>query len=197
MEGFINYFTNPEFVWTIIKIGIIVAIFFVVKNSGSLVISRIVRKGITPDQFASPEAERRREDTLISILNAILKVTIWIFGGMLILAQLGVNIGPLIAGASILGIAIGFGAQTIVQDFVSGLFIILENQYRIGDSVELAEVSGTVESINIRQTVLRDSEGSKHYIPHHQIKTSTNKSIDFSKIVLRIDVGYETNIKLV
>ena len=105
-----------------------------------------------------------REDTLISILNAILKVTLWIFGTMLILAQLGVNIGPLIAGASIAGIAIGFGAQTIVQDFVSGLFIILENQYRVGDVVKLNDITGTVEAITVRQTIVRDSDGNKHYI---------------------------------
>ena len=197
MQAIIDFFTSPEFLWGLCKIAVIIVILVVIKNSGKLLITKIIRKAITADQYASVKDERMREDTLISILNAILKVSIWLFGGMLILAQLGVNIGPLIAGASILGIAIGFGAQTIVQDFVSGLFIILENQYRIGDSVSLAGISGTVESINVRQTVLRDAEGNKHYVPHHQIKTTSNKSIDFSRLVLKIDIAYETNIKVV
>ena len=198
--GFIDSLLNLELsggVTKIINLAIIVIILFVVGYFGRTVITKIIRNAIISDRYASPQAEKQREDTLISILGAILKIALWVFGSMLILVQLGVNIGPLIAGASIAGIAIGFGAQAIVKDFVSGLFIILENQYRLGDSVVLADTTGTVEAITIRQTVLRDYQGSKHYVPNGQIGVVTNMSMDYSNLVLDFDVAYETQIEKV
>ena len=135
-----------------------------------------------------------REDTLISILNAILRFTLWIFGSMLVLAQLGVNIGPLIAGASVAGIAIGFGAQAVVKDFVSGIFIILENQYRVGDVITLAGITGTVEEITVRQTILRDAKATKHFVPNGQIGVTSNLTMDYSNLVLNIDIAYDADI---
>lgn len=178
----------------IIKVVSILVVLLLIKYFGKTIIDRAVRKAITSDQYASPRAEKMREDTLISILNAILRVSLWVFGPMLILAQLGVNIGPLIAGASIAGIAIGFGAQAIVQDFVSGIFIILENQYRVGDVVKLADITGTVEAITIRQTIIRDADGNKHYISNGQISTSTNLTMDFANLILNMDISYDADI---
>ena len=157
-------------------------------------IDKSIRKAITSDKYASSKAEKKREDTLIGILNALLKAVVWIFGATLILAQLGVNVGPLIAGASIVGIAIGFGAQSIVKDFVTGIFIILENQYRIGDTVQLNDAIGTVEDITIRQTILRDGEGHKHYVPNGSIGKATNLTMDFSNLKLYIDISYDEDL---
>ena len=181
----------------IIKTLIIIGILLVVRYFGTTIIDKIVRKAIISDRYATPQAEKMREDTLISILSAILKIGIWIFGTMLILAQLGVNIGPLIAGASVAGIAIGFGAQAIVRDFVSGIFIILENRYRVGDTIKLAGITGTVEAITVRQTVVRDYEGNKHFIPNGIIEVTSNLSMDFSNLVLNIDIAYDANLETV
>ena len=188
---------SNDIVQAVIKVLVIVGILFVVRHFGTAIIEKVIRKTITSDRYASAKAEKMREDTLISIMNAILRVSVWIFGSMLILAQLGVNIGPLIAGASVAGIAIGFGAQAIVRDFVSGIFIILENQYRVGDTIKLAGVSGTVEAITVRQTIVRDYEGNKHFIPNGAIDIATNLSMDFSNLILHIDISYDAEVEKV
>ncbi|MYB40513.1 mechanosensitive ion channel family protein [Candidatus Saccharibacteria bacterium] len=193
----INLFglTIPEAVWrTGLNLGLIILVLFIIKHFGSTVIDKIVRRAITSDRYSSAKAEKMREDTLISILSAILRVALWIFGTMLVLAQLGVNIGPLIAGASVAGIAIGFGAQAVVKDFVSGIFIILENQYRVGDVITLAGITGTVEEITVRQTILRDVDGAKHFIPNGQIGVTSNLTMDYSNLVLNIDIAYDADI---
>ena len=185
----------PEAVLTTtINLVLIITVLFLIKHFGSTIIDKIIRKAITSDRYASAKAEEMREDTLISILSAILRVALWIFGSMLVLAQLGVNIGPLIAGASVAGIAIGFGAQAIVKDFVSGIFIILENQYRVGDVITLTGITGTVEEITVRQTVLRDVDGAKHFIPNGQIGVTSNLTMDYSNLVMNVEVSYDADI---
>ena len=179
------------------KVLIIVAILWVVKRFGMIIIERAVRGAITADTYASKDDEKAREDTIISIVRAIVRVGIWVFGSMLILAQLGVNIGPLIAGASIAGVAIGFGAQSIVKDFVSGLFMIMENQYRVGDVVTVAGITGTVESITVRQTILRDVEGQKHHVPNGSIDIATNLTMEYANVHLKLGVSYDSEIEKV
>ena len=196
MDDLLSWLNLSGEVWrVVINLALIILVLFLVKHFGSTVIDKIIRKAITSDRYASKKAEKMREDTLISILSAILKVVIWLFGSMLVLAQLGVNIGPLIAGASVAGIAIGFGAQAIVKDFVSGIFIILENQYRVGDVITLAGVTGTVEEITVRQTILRSYEGNKHFIPNGQIGVTSNLTMDYSNLVLNIDISYDADIE--
>ncbi len=198
MENFLAWLNVPNEVWrVVINLALIILALFVVKHFGNTIIDKIIRKTITSDNYSSKTAEKMREDTLISILSAILKVALWIFGSMLVLAQLGVNIGPLIAGASVAGIAIGFGAQAIVKDFVSGIFIILENQYRVGDVITLADTTGTVEEITVRQTVLRDASGNKHFIPNGQIGVTTNLTMDYSNLLLNMDISYDADIERV
>ena len=188
---------SDEIQQMIIKTLVIIGVLLVVRYFGTTIIDKVVRKTIISDNYATAKAEKMREDTLISILSAILRISIWIFGSMLVLVQLGVNIGPLIAGASIAGIAIGFGAQAIVRDFVSGIFIILENRYRVGDVIKLAGVTGTVEAITIRQTIVRDYEGTKHFIPNGIIEVTSNLSMDFSNLILNIDISYDADLETV
>ena len=116
---------------------------------------------------------------------------------MLILSELGVDIGPLLAGAGIAGVALGFGAQSMVEDYLSGMFIILENQFRVGDVVRINNedrISGVVEHITVRQTVLRDLDGMVHHIPNGEIKVATNMTMEYSSINLDVGVGYDTDI---
>ena len=110
-----------------------------------------------------------------------------------ILPLLGINMGPLLASAGIAGLAIGFGAQTLVRDFINGFFILVENQYDIGDTIKIAAVQGAVEDMTLRRTVLRDDNGSLHTVPNGQITIVTNLTRDWTQLPLHISVGYDAD----
>jgi moderate conductance mechanosensitive channel len=110
-----------------------------------------------------------------------------------ILGVLSIDVKPLIASAGVVGLAIGFGAQTLVKDVINGFFILLENQYDIGDVVRLASVQGTVEEMTLRRTVLRDADGSLHTVPNSEIKIVSNLTRDWTQVALHITVAYTEN----
>ncbi len=180
-----------------VKIVIILPVAFImVKLSGKFV-EKAVRIAVTPDKFSSREAERKRETTLIHIFSVTLRITIFIIAVLMILEEVGMKIGPILAAAGIVGLAFGFGGQYLIRDLISGLFILLENQYRIGDVIEIAGASGLVEDITLRMTTLRDMDGTVHHIPHGEIKKVSNMSKDFSRINLNIGVGYGSDMEQV
>ena len=113
-------------------------------------------------------------------------VVIFFLAGMQILPLLGINIGPLLASAGIAGLAIGFGAQTLVHDFINGFFILIESQFDIGDVVKLGSVQGTVEKLTLRRTVLRDADGTLHTVPNSQITIVSNLTRDWTQLALHI-----------
>ena len=115
----------------------------------------------------------------------------------MVLAQLGVNLAPALAAVGVVGIAVGFGAQNLVRDFFAGIFIILENQYRVGDVVNIAGIGGLVEDINLRRTVLRDLDYKQHYIPNGEVRIATNMTKDKSRINLDIGVAYKEDLERV
>jgi small conductance mechanosensitive channel len=112
------------------------------------------------------------------------------------LGEFDINLGPLIAGAGIAGIALGFGAQSIVQDFLAGFFMLIEDQYAVGDIVDVGEASGVVEGMGLRTTRLRDVNGTLWYVPNGQIQRVANKSQQWARAVLDIEVAYDTDIEL-
>jgi small conductance mechanosensitive channel len=114
---------------------------------------------------------------------------------LMILQELGVPIGPIIAGAGIIGIAVGFGGQYLIKDIISGFFIILENQYRIGDVIKIADVSGAVEDISLRMTTLRDLDGTVHHVPHGEVTKVSNMTKYFSRININIGVSYNAKLE--
>ena len=135
---------------------------------------------LASEEERAEKGERvKRAETLVKILNNTTKVFIAIIATFMILKELGMDIGPLLAGAGILGIAIGFGAQSLVKDFFSGFFILLEDQYRVGDVVKIGEYTGLVEKIKLRTTVIRDLEGAVHTIPNGEIKEVSNLTYGF------------------
>ncbi len=197
MQEIILKFINNLTPWILshgVRILIIIVISSIVYKFGGTLIDKIIRKAVVAKGFLTPEAEKKREDTLIVVFEGTLKVIIWIAVILMIISEFGVNIGPLLAGAGVIGLAVGFGAQYIIRDFFTGLFIILENQYRVGDVVCIDTVCGTVEDINLRMTVLRDIDGAVHHIPNGEIKIATNKTKGFARINLVIGVAYNTNI---
>jgi small conductance mechanosensitive channel len=133
-------------------------------------------------------------ETLASLFGSITAVTVWTIAGLMALAELGLNLGPLIAGAGIVGVAIGFGAQNLVRDFLSGVFMLIEDQYGVGDVIDAGPATGTVESIGLRSTRLRDVNGTVWHLPNGQIERVGNRSQQWSRAVLDVDVSYATEI---
>jgi small conductance mechanosensitive channel len=145
------------------------------------------------DPLQAAEAKKRAQ-TLGNTLRHTLLIVISFIGLLMILGELGIQLGPLLATAGIGALAIGFGAQSLVKDVISGFFIILENQYRIGDAIEAAGVSGLVESVSLRRTVLRDLEGKVHTIPNGEIKIVSNLSKEWARSVLDVGISYREDV---
>jgi len=128
--------------------------------------------------------------TLSSVIYSVGVIVIIFISAMQVLPLLGINMGPLLASAGIAGLAIGFGAQALVKDFINGFFILAENQYDIGDTVRIAAVQGVVESMTLRRTVLRDSDGTVHTVPSSEIRVVSNLTRDWTQINLHVSVAY-------
>jgi small conductance mechanosensitive channel len=135
-----------------------------------------------------------RANTLGRVFRYIASVTIYLIAFMLILSELKINIAPILGAAGIVGVAIGFGAQSLVKDYVGGLFILIEDQIRQGDSIKIEGYEGTVEEITLRYVRLRDYDGFVHFIPNGQIRIVTNMGRDFSYATFDIALGYEVNL---
>ena len=128
--------------------------------------------------------------TITGVITSIGVFVIFFVASLEVLHFLGLDLAPLLASAGIAGLAIGFGAQTLVHDFINGFFILLENQYDIGDTIRVAGVKGTVERMSLRQTVLRDEDGTLHIVPNSTIQIVSNTTRDWSQLALRVTVAY-------
>ncbi len=140
----------------------------------------------------SSESEKRVE-TLIRLVRQAALIVLWVTTVLIILNEIGLNIGPILASAGILGLAVGFGAQNLVRDFISGFFFILENQVRVGDVAIVNGTGGLVERVNFRTIVLRDLEGIVHVFPNGAISTLSNLTNEWSAYVFDIGVAYKEN----
>ncbi len=180
-----------------LKILAIILVIFILRRFAGVVIDRVVRKAVISDHFLTKDEEVKREETLIKIFHGTTRVLIWIVGGLMILAELGMNIGPLLAGAGVVGLAVGFGGQYLIRDVVSGLFLILENQFRVGDVVCVGKTCGLVEDVTLRMTVLRDLDGTVHHIPNGEIHQASNLSKHFARVNLNVSVSYGADLEKV
>ncbi len=178
-----------------IKILFIALGAFIINLIISRIIENAVRIAVIRDETMTAEAEIQRENTLIRIFNKTIEVVIILIALLMILKEGGLDIGPMLAGAGIVGIAVGFGGQYLIRDVISGLFIILENQYRIGDVITINGKGGSVEDISLRKTTLRDLDGTVHHIPHGEIKIVSNQSKDFARINIDIGIAYNSNLE--
>jgi moderate conductance mechanosensitive channel len=138
--------------------------------------------------------QRKRIDTLNRILVYITSIGIAVIAAMFILSELGVSIAPFLATAGVVGLAITFGSQSLIKDYFTGAVMLLENQIRQGDFVEVAGKAGKVEEVTLRYVRLRDSEGAVHFVPNSAITSVTNRSRDFSYAVVEVGVGYSVNL---
>ncbi len=173
----------------LVTIAFIILISLIVWEAISAAIERYLN-----GQDAAAGAPSQRARTLLPLLRNVVMLALGIMVTLTVLSELGINIGPLIAGAGILGLAVGFGAQTIVKDFITGFFILVEDTIAVGDIVELGGHRGKVEAMSIRSIQLRDISGIVHRIPFSEVSTTINKSKGFSYALFDIGVGYSENI---
>jgi small conductance mechanosensitive channel len=204
-KAYENFVATPASIVLIIVVGL--AFRWFVNRAIDRLVSRAI-KGTVPGVIANTKAgefladlrpgsnERRKQraETMGSLLKSIGTGVILAIVSVMVLAQMGVNIAPIIASAGIVGIALGFGAQNLVKDLLSGIFMILEDQYGVGDAVDLGEASGTVEAVGLRVTRLRDVNGTVWYVRNGEILRVGNQSQNWARTVLDITVDYEANL---
>ena len=174
-----------------IKIFAILIAAYLINRFGGKIIERTIKRGV---RDTTKEATEKRQNTLIGVFGGALKIIVWLMAIMMVLPELGINVGPILAGAGILGVALGFGAQYMIRDFLAGLFIILENQYRVGDVVCLDNTCGGVEDITLRKTVLRDLDGKVYHIPNGSFKMAANLTKGYSRAHMNISVAYKEDL---
>jgi moderate conductance mechanosensitive channel len=188
---------------------------FLVRRSIRLTVDRLVKSseeqrekaeredaGSGPQQTAERlaaaalrrERAEQRTRTIGSLLRYVATIVIYTVAILMALSQLGIDTAALIASAGVAGIALGFGAQSLVKDFISGLFMLMEDQFGVGDIVDLGEASGTVERVTLRVTTVRGTDGTVWYVPNGQVLRVGNQSQRWSRTVLDIEVAYDTDV---
>lgn len=179
----------------LIQHGARMALIIILSMALMFVLGRLIPTAVKPAVLRKakeqPEEEiKKKVDTLSGVFVNASQVIIIFMAVFMLLSEIGLNIAPLLAGAGVAGLAIGFGAQSLIKDILNGLFIIMENQYSIGDVVKIADISGLVEDISLRRTVLRDLDGIVHSVPNGEIRVSSNFTREWSRVNLNISVGY-------
>ena len=157
-------------------------------------ITRRVEQAFQDNDPSTMNEREKQAATLGKVIRNISRILVWSVAVMMVLKELGIDIGPILAGIGIMGLAVGFGAQSLVKDFLAGMFILIENQYNVGDVIEAAGAKGQVEKITLRATTLRDLEGNVHIIPNGTIGVVTNRTRQWSRFVLDIGVAYKENV---
>ena len=178
-----------------IRILIIVAVAAVLWFALNKLLPPVVRRSVARTKYKESKGEmEKRTNTLLAIFKGVARVFIVVVATMMVLSEVGVAVAPVLAGFGIAGVAIGFGAQYLIRDLIAGVFIILENQYRVGDVARVADVAGLVEEVSLRKTVLRDLDGIVHHIPNGEIKIASNFTRHFARVNLDISVAYDTDL---
>jgi len=181
----------PGPMMALVRVSVIVVL-AVVALIASGRLFRLLRRRIT--ERIADAAHVRRLETVFRVLRYIASALIALIAGLLVLSELGVSIAPILGAAGIVGIAVGFGAQSLVKDYFAGFFLLLENQVAKGDVVEVAGRTGVVEDVTLRYVRLRDYSGNVHYVPNGLITTVTNMSREFAYAVIDVGVAYRESL---
>ncbi|MBD3234913.1 MAG: mechanosensitive ion channel [candidate division Zixibacteria bacterium] len=190
----IKQYLDPIVDWLLasgLRIAFIVVLTLIALKIAKIVSNRIFSVFLKRDS----EGEfKKRADTLSSLLRYVFGISIFITSIIMILGEFGIEVGPILAAAGVVGVALGFGAQHLVQDIISGFFILLEDEIRVGDVVQIGGKGGIVESVDLRMTVLRDLAGNVHYVRNGLIDVVTNMTKDYSRFVFDIGVAYREDV---
>ncbi|MBA7513436.1 Small-conductance mechanosensitive channel [subsurface metagenome] len=166
-------------------------IYFTLKK----VIPRFIGRTVRMRMKRKPEIEiQKRSRTISNVITSTIGIMIGIVVLFTILAEVGINIGPALASLGILGLAISFGAQSLIKDLINGIFILMENQYGVGDVIRVGNIAGLVEEVNLRRTILRDLDGAVHYIPNNEINIVTNLTKEYSRVNMNVSVAYKEDL---
>ncbi len=208
MESFFNMQVWETFIskatsWMVTEVPaliILIIILFISLKISKMLINRtkkvILKRSQDEDGIANLETEKR-VNTLMSIVHGVLKILLWAIFIMILLKKIGMDIGPIIASAGIIGLAVGFGAQELVRDFISGFFMLLENQVRAGDVAVINGTGGLVEKIEMRTITLRDLTGTVHVFQNGKINSLSNMTKEWSAMVFNIGVAYKEDVDAV
>lgn len=178
-----------------ISVLIIIAIAALVRRFGMVPLEGFIRRAVKTSRFQTEAQHKQREQTLLDVSEGVFALLVWIVAVGVIISQLGISLEPILAAGGLTAIVIGFGAQKIMQDIFAGIYIIIENQYQIGDVVDLDGDSGVVEDISLRMTILRDLDGTVHHVPHGTIQRAKNLSKEYARVNLNIGISYNSNIE--
>lgn len=196
-EGLARAFDTDAIVrWLLssgIRVVVIVVGAFVVIKLASFITRRVERAFDDSDPDTMSEREKQAA-TLGKVIRNVIRILVWGVALLMLLKEFGIEIGPILAGVGIVGLAVGFGAQSMVKDFLSGMFVLIENQYNVGDVIRVGGVAGLVEKVTLRATTLRDVEGKVHIVPNGAIDVVTNMTKQFSRFVLDIGVAYKEDV---
>jgi len=192
--------TSPDIDWDRVtdwllthglRILLILALALVADLALRVIVPRVIRPTVARQMKGKPDEEiQQRGRTLVAVLRGSGRFVLVVWALFTILPELGVNVTPMLASVGIAGIAVGFGAQSLVKDVLTGLFILIENQYSKGDVVTVAGISGQVEEVGLRRTVLRDLDGVVHHVPNSQIAVASNLTQEWSRVNLNVSVAY-------
>jgi len=188
IEAIVRWLTSSGLRIILILVGALVVVRLAV------FITRRVEQAFEDNDPSTMNEREKQAATLGKVIRNISRILVWSVAVMMVLKELGIDIGPILAGIGIMGLAVGFGAQSLVKDFLAGMFILIENQYNVGDVIEAAGAKGQVEKITLRATTLRDLEGNVHIIPNGTIEVVTNRTRQWSRFVLDIGVAYKENV---
>lgn len=188
--------TTQTIVAAALKILLIVAIAWLASRLGARVARRLLRSVSNRRtlEAVSPRASLRMQ-TIGGMVASLWRGIVWLIAALTILGVLGINLTPILAGATVIGAAVGFGAQSLVRDFLSGFFIIAEDQYGVGDVIAVGDTKGSVEEVNLRVTRLRGADGTVWYLPNGEIRRVGNTSIEWAQALVDIVVPYGTDVE--
>jgi small conductance mechanosensitive channel len=188
----INWDRWSELFWTHgLRIIIVIVAIYVGLRIFERMIGPVIRTAVSAQLEGQPQVEvDKRADTLSHVIYRTVWFVAILIGLLTILPELGINISALLAGAGLIGLAVGFGAQSLVKDVISGLFILVENQYSKGDVVNIAGIGGLVDDVNLRRTLLRDLDGAVHTVPNGEISVASNLTRSWSRVNLILSVSY-------
>jgi len=198
MELLTRYIENiawDDVLITTTKVLVILVLFWVASLIAKLALNRLEQRLVANEQDSQVAGESaKRAETLVGLLRQGMLIVLWTLAVLVVLQQVGVQVGPILASAGVLGLAVGFGAQNLVRDVISGFFIILEDQVRVGDVAVINGTGGLVEKINFRTLVLRDLSGVVHVFPNGAIDTLSNMTKQWSAYVFDIGVAYKEDV---
>lgn len=194
MKFDLQAFLDKLYLWLLtsgVRIAVIIIATLVLLKIAKVITGKL--RGVMGRKQGDIEFEKR-SGTLSGVVHWILRVVILAVATFMLLGEFGVNLGPVLAAAGVVGLAVGFGAQNLVQDFISGFFILLEDQIRVGDVVQIGDKGGLVEKVTLRMVILRGLDGTVHFIRNGKIDVVSNMTKEFSHYVITVGVAYRENV---